>query len=124
MIEDKVVEESIVARHSFGFLIVFAIAAALFLVGAAMALYNSSGAAQLDLSRPGYAAVRSRAVSANTYDGFPSTGSIDQTSLKQFRSLYDEQIKQIQSVDAFGGNVLDDATLGIDAPSADPNALQ
>lgn len=116
MIEEAAAEESIIIRHRFGFLIVLAIAAAMFLVAAAMALYNSSGAAQLDLSRPGYAGVRSQAVSSNTYGGFPATGPIDQASLKQFRSLYDEQIKQVQAVDAFGGSILDDATLGIDAP--------
>lgn len=123
MIEETVVEQNIIARHRFIFLILFAIAAATFLVAVAMALYNSSGAAQLDLSRPGYAGVRSQAVSSNTFNGYSSTGPINQASLKQFRTMYDEQMRQVQGVDAFGGNLLDDATLGIDAPNS-TNASQ
>lgn len=119
MIEDEtLIEGNIIVRHRFIFLIIFAITMALFLVGVAMALYRSSGAAQLDLSRPGYASVRSKAVSSNTFDGFAGVGPINESSLKQFRSLYDDQMKQAQAVDAFGGSALDDAALGIDAPAA------
>lgn len=114
--EAVVVEPNIIVRHRFIFLIIFAITAAVLLVSVALALYNSSGAVQLDLSRPDYASVRSKAVSSNTYDGFPAIGPIDQATLKQFRTLYSEQMKQAQAVDAFGGSSLDDATLGIDAP--------
>jgi len=117
MIDDEaIVEQNIIMRHRFIFLIIFAITAAALLVSIAMALYDNSGAVQLDLSRPDYASVRSKAVSSNTYDGFPAIGPINQDALKQFRALYDEQMKQAQAVDAFGGNSLDDATLGIDAP--------
>lgn len=121
MPEEVVVGESLLARHRFIFLIIFSITAALLLVAVAMALYNSSGAAQLDLSRPGYAGVRDKAISSNTYDGFPSIGPIDDSSLKQFRTLYDSRIKDVQALDAFGGDSLSDTALGIDAPPAQPS---
>jgi len=102
-------------QYRFIGMIVIAIAAAMFLVGVAMALYNSSGAAQLDLSRPGYQSVRDQVVSGDSFDSFPASGPINRESLDQFRQLYDEQAKQATSVDAFGGEVMSDKALSIDA---------
>lgn len=118
--DGELIEVGLVARHRFMALVVCAIMAAITLVTIALSLYNSSGAAQLDLSRPGYAGVRSQAISSNTYDGFPSIGPLDESALNQFRQLYDARMKDVQAVDAFGGNSLDDVTLGIDAPPATP----
>lgn len=103
-------------QHRFIVMVVCAIAIAMFLVGVAMALYNTSGAAQLDLSRPGYQSVRDQVVSSDTFDSFPSSGPIDKATLEQFRQLYNEQAKQATSVDAFGGDVMSDKALSIDAP--------
>jgi len=111
-------ETGLVARHRFLVLVIIAMAAAFFLVSVALALYNSSGAAQLDLSRPGYAAVRSQTITDDKGDTFPGIGPINVTTLKEFRTLYDTRTKELRAIDAFGGTLLDDATLGIDAPSS------
>jgi hypothetical protein len=103
-------------QYRFLAMMIGAIAIAMFLVGVAMALYNTSGAAQLDLSRPGYQSVRDQVMSTDTFDSFPSSGPIDKATLEQFRQLYDEQAKQATSVDAFGGDVMSDKALSIDAP--------
>jgi hypothetical protein len=97
-------------RHRF-------IVLTLFLVGVALALYASSGAAQLDLSRPGYVSVRDKAVQVDDFEGFPTSGSIDKDTLKQFRSLYEKQSKEATNVDSFGGDVMSDKALSIDAPA-------
>jgi hypothetical protein len=97
-------------------MLIGAIAIAMFLVGVAMALYNSSGAAQLDLSRPGYQSVRDQVMSGDSFEGFPASGPIDKETLEQFRQLYSEQSKQATSVDAFGGDVMSSKALSIDAP--------
>ena len=94
-----------------------AILVALFLVSAALALYASSGAAQLDLSRPGYVSVRNQASKNDSFDGFSSTGSIDKKTLDQFRKLYDKQAEKATNVDSFGGNAMSNQTLGLDAPA-------
>jgi hypothetical protein len=103
-------------QYRFVAMMAVAIAISLFLVGVSLALYNSSGAAQLDLSRPGYQSVRDQVVSTDSFDSFPASGPIDRDVLDQFRKLYDEQSKQATGVDAFGGDVMTDKALSIDAP--------
>src|SRR3954451_25062218 len=87
-------------RHKFLVLVGITIVISLFLVGVALALYASSGAAQLDLSRPGYQSVRQQAVHSDTFDGFSPTGALDKGALDQFEKLYDERAGQAMSVDS------------------------
>lgn len=111
------------ARHRFLILIVGTIVISLFLVAVALALYASSGAAQLDLSRPGYTSVREQAVQTDKLDSFPASGPMNEDTIKQFRALYDKQAQEATNVDSFGGHVMSDQALSIDAPPAtgDPN---
>jgi len=104
-------------RHRFTVLIGSTIVVSLFLVGVALALYASSGTAQLDLSRPGYQSVRDQAVRSDDFNGFPSSGPIDDEAIKQFRSLYNDQADKATSFDSFGGDVMSDKSLSIDAPA-------
>jgi hypothetical protein len=108
---------SIWERHRFWVLVGCCVVVALFLAGVALALYASSGAAQLDLSRPGYQSVRQQAGGEDKLDAFPSTGELDSKSLEQFRKLYDERAKQATSVDSFGGSVMSDESLSIGPPA-------
>ncbi|HEU5121718.1 MAG TPA: hypothetical protein VFT59_02640 [Candidatus Saccharimonadales bacterium] len=107
-------------QNKFLWMVGGSVVAALFLVGVALALYASSGAAQLDLSRPGYQSVRQQAAQDDSFDGFPATGTLDDKAIEQFRKLYDERAKQATGVDSFGGDVLSDKSLSIDAPGATP----
>lgn len=103
-------------RHKFLVMVGVSIVIALFLVGVALALYASSGTAQLDLSRPGYKSVREQATRSDSFDGFPATGSLDTKAIEQFRKLYEERAGQATSVDSFGGTVMSNESLSIDAP--------
>lgn len=103
-------------QHSFLLMVAAAVLVALFLVGVALALYASSGAAQLDLSRPGYQSVRSQVGQNGSFDGFPASGELDPAAIEQFRKLYDERSSQAASVNSFGGNALSDDSLSIDPP--------
>jgi len=94
------------------------IAIALFLVFVSMALYVSSGAAQLDLSRPGYKNVQNKVDQSDTFESFSASGTVDKNVLDQFQKLYDKQTKQVDNSDAFSSSALDDQALGIDAPAA------
>jgi hypothetical protein len=102
------------SQHRFMLLITATILISLFLVAVALALYASSGAAQLDLSRPGYVSVRNQAVRSDSFDGYPATGTIDKAALDKFRTLYDKQAEQATNVDSFGGNVMSDQALSLD----------
>jgi hypothetical protein len=111
-------------RHKFMVLVGLTILVSLFLVGVALSLYNSSGAAQLDLSRPNYVSVREKVSKSNTFVGFPSVGPIDKAALDQFRELYKKQAEQATNVDSFGGDVMSDQALSIDDPALNPAPTQ
>ena len=105
-----------IKEHRFILMIVGTIIIALFLVVIAMALYASSGTAQVDLSRPGYSTVRSQAKDSNpTFAGFSGTGPIDKAALQEFETLYDTRSKQITGVKAFNSDPLSDVSLHIEA---------
>jgi len=79
-----------------------------------MIMYNSSGAAQLDLSRPGYVDVRSQVVvNEGDFQSYSSTGAINKDSINDFKSLYDKQAQKVKAADAFGGDPLSSDALGI-----------
>ena len=102
-------------QHRFMVLVGFTITLALLLVALSLWLYNISGAAQLDLSRPGYQSVRDQVNHDSDFTGYPSSGTIDKEALDEFRKLYDEQLKEATTVDSFGGTVMSDEALGIGA---------
>jgi hypothetical protein len=108
-----------VERHRFLAMIILIILVASALVGVAMALYASSGAAQLDLTRPGYVSVRDQAVRSNQFDGFSASGSIDETTLDAFKILYTEQANKATGIESFGGDVMSDKALSIDTAQAE-----
>lgn len=123
MTEEQIVAEaeklSIWQRHKFMMLVVGTILIALGLVIISMRLYVSSGAIQLDLSRPGYmeGLEDEDIATVRDFEDFPSSGEITKESLDEFRVLYDERLEEATVVDSFGGDVMSDEALGIDAPN-------
>ena len=103
------------AKHKLLLLIILVVGIAIALVFVSMSLYSSSGAAQLDLSRPGYRAVSNQVINDQADTAvYPASGPIDQKALNDFRTLYDKQSGKIKAVDAFGNDPLSDQSLGID----------
>lgn len=79
-------------------------------------MYNGSGAAQLDLSRPGYISVRSQATNnSDDFGIYSSTGAMSKDVIVEFKTLYDSQAQKIKIVDAFGGDPLSPDALGLNA---------
>lgn len=118
MSEERQDVPEIVKDYRFAIFIVLSVLIALMLVFVALGLYNSSGTSQLDLTRPGYEAIRQEAKDSNAYKGFSSSGSLNKKALDDFDSLYTEKLKEAQSVDAFANDVLSFESLQIDAASA------
>jgi hypothetical protein len=104
-------------QHKFLLLVGMTIVTSMILVGVAMGMYASSGAAQLDLSRPNYQNVREKANRDERLTAFPATGKMTKESLEQFRELYQPQSKRIVDFESFGGDPLSDQALGIDPPA-------
>lgn len=103
------------SRHKLFLLIVSSIVLALMLVLISMALYASSGAAQLDLSRPGYKAVQDKLGQQSTFESFPATGPVNDQILEQFIKLYDRQIRPVLGDSPFNPESLSDHALGLDS---------
>lgn len=101
------------SKHRFELMIVLAILISSVMVMISMSLYDNSGAAQLDLSRPGYKDVRAQVVIGDDFKTYPSTGSINWTTVTEFKSLFNQQAKKIELIDAFSGDPLSPDALGI-----------
>lgn len=114
-------QTSILSQHRFMLLVAITILISLFLVGVSLALYKSSGAAALDLSRPGYVSVRQQATQTDqtddSFNGFTASGPVTKAGLDQFRQLYNQEVQKVNSVDAFNDDAMSDQSLSIDDPS-------
>lgn len=107
-------------KHRFLVMVGASIVIALMLVAISMKLYESSGAAQLDLSRPGYEHVNEKVTPSEVFRGFSAVGEITEETIEEFRAMYSARAAQATDVDSFGGDVMTDAALGIDAPTGEP----
>ncbi len=103
-------------QHKFMLLVALTIAVSLVLVAISLRLYSGSGAMQLDLSRPGYETVRDQVRDTRDFVGFPSSGVLDEKALGEFRTMYNEKLKEATAVESFGGDVLSDRSLGLELP--------
>jgi hypothetical protein len=85
-----------------------------------LVLYNASGTAQLDLSRPDYKGVSELVEKEKpTYVEYPETGPIDESALNQFDELFKKQAENVRSVNPFSGDPLDPDALGLGIPTSE-----
>ncbi len=106
-------------RHRFFALIVGVILVSFLLVLIALGLYNSSGAAQVDLSRPGYQSIQKEASRGGVDDSFPSSGKLDSSAFNDFDKMYSEHAKRVVGVDSFDPKALDINSLQLlDSPES------
>ena len=98
-------------RHRLSLLLIITVLIALVMTTISVIMYNSSGAAQLDLSRPGYLSVSDQVVETDQIDTYSSTGPVNEESIKEFMKLYDEQAAKAKKVDAFNGDPLNPEVL-------------
>lgn len=102
------------SRRTLAYMIATSIVISLILVILSMWLYNMSGAAQLDLSRPGYQDVRAKAQQPGRFDGFDATGELNEESLKKFDALYKQQQEIVRkNTTGFNPFAIDDERLNI-----------
>lgn len=99
------------AQHRFLLLIIGTIVISIILVVISMVIYNVSGSAQLDLSRPGYQSVSNQVERGTTIKDFSATGPVTKNTLDEFLKQYDEQATKAKAVDAFNGDPLNPEAL-------------
>ncbi|MEO5949227.1 MAG: hypothetical protein ABIP74_02400, partial [Candidatus Saccharimonas sp.] len=114
MNETEKIEELVLTQweqHRFLVMIAAAILIACFLVSVALGLYNSSGASQVDLSRPEYANIRAQAAQDDNDKAFDSTGILDIKALQSFKDLYNARAAKVVGVDSFDAAALSEESL-------------
>jgi len=110
-------------RQELVIFIVSSVIAAFLLVVISMALYTSSGASLLDLSRPGYQSVQKQLDQTDSFEAFSSDGPVSKATLDKFLSLYQKQVKPVSGSTDFDSTPLSDQALGLDDPSSLGTAL-
>ena len=99
------------AEHRYLLLIFGTIVISIILTSVSLIIYNVSGAALLDLSRPGYQSVSSQVDRTSDIDSYSSSGPINQSTVDQFTKIYDAQATKVKAVDAFNGDPLNPEVL-------------
>lgn len=108
---ERIIE--IIQRHRIVYAVIAALLISFLLTIVSMALYVTSGASRLDLSRPGYERVRSEVQQNSDKDDFSSTGGINQGVAKDFQVRFNRHRDTLSKLDTFGTNALDDNELQI-----------
>ena len=104
-------QETFWGNHRLSLLLILTVIIAVFLTVFSMVIYSQSGAAQLDLSRPGYKSVSNQVQIDDTTSVFQASGPVDKSVIEEFTKMYDEQSRKANSVDAFNGDPLNPEVL-------------
>lgn len=104
-------------RHRLSLLLIITVAIAIVMTIVSVIIYNSTGAAQLDLSRPGYRSVSSQVEKTDEIDTYSSSGAVNKDTIEEFMKLYDAQAFKAKAVDAFNGDPLNPEVLEFGTPS-------
>lgn len=103
-------------RRELFIFMVGSIIIALVLVAISTALYTSSGASLLDLSRPGYKSVQGEVKQTDHFEAFSADGPVTKEALDKFQQSYQRQIQSVSNSSGFDGTALSDQSLNIDEP--------
>lgn len=104
-------------RHRLSLLLIITVIIAITMTSISVAIYNSSGAAQLDLSRPGYRSVSDKVQANDDINTYSASGAVNKDTIEEFIKLYDAQVSKAMKVDAFNGDPLNPEVLEFGTPS-------
>lgn len=101
-------------RHLFLLAISGAVVVGFIMTLISMSLYFSSGASQLDLSRPGYEDVRAEVRDNQPANDFSPTGPLNPEIMDEFQELFDEQREALNSLSDYDDRAFTDKSLRIE----------
>ena len=104
-------------RHRLSLLLIITVVIALVMTVISVVIYNSTGAAQLDLSRPGYRSVSDKVEKTDEIDTYSASGAVNKDTIQEFMKLYDAQATKAKAVDAFNGDPLNPEVLEFGTPA-------
>jgi hypothetical protein len=104
-------------EHRFMVLITATIIIATILVCVSLYIYNVSGSAQLDLSRPGYQSVSDKVNRTDPVTDYSAFGPVNKGTVNDFTTIFDQQATKAKAVDAFNGDPLNPDVLEFSNPT-------
>jgi len=104
-------------EHRFMLLIVGTLLISIVLVSISIFIYNVSGSAQLDLSRPGYQSVSGKVDDTDPITDYSPFGPVNKATVNEFTKIYDTQAAKAKAVDAFNGDPLNPEVLEFSDPA-------
>lgn len=105
----------IIQRHRLVYAIAGAICIGLLLTVISMSLYISSGASQLDLSRPGYERARTQVDESKDAERFEANGPMNPDVIEEFQVFYSKNRAKLNDTDKFDNAVIDDTQLRLNS---------
>ena len=99
------------AAHRFLLLVLGTIVISIALVCVSLVIYTTSGAIQLDLSRPGYQSVSGQVIREDPVDGYSASGPVTTETVNEFTTLFATEAEKAKAVDAFNGDPLNPEVL-------------
>jgi|GEM_PF-158856 len=106
-------------RHRLSLLLIITVLITIVMTSVSVALYYRSGAAQLDLSRPGYRSVSDKVEQSDKIDTYSGIGPVTTSTIQEFMKLYDAQASKAKAVDAFNGDPLNPEVLEFGTPTGE-----
>jgi hypothetical protein len=103
----------IVGRYQFAAMIVAAVLLTALMTTISIGVYVSSGAINIDLSRPGYEKIRAETSSEVSESQFLSSGPIDRAAVDDFNARLEALQTELSSMNNFSNDVISDEALGI-----------
>jgi hypothetical protein len=103
-----------ITNHQWPAFIIAALVVAMTLTSVSLWLYKVSGAANLDLSRPGYEKVREDVKDdGDSTKPFSPTGDLDAAAVSDFRSRYEGIKARLNQMNSYGDSAISDENLGL-----------
>lgn len=109
--------KSMVVDHQFAWAITLAVLIACLMTAVSLSLYVSTGAIQLDLSRPGYETARKEIIKPTNTPDFAAYGVIDVKTLDEYQERFDSQRTSLNKIGKFKDKSLEDDSLSLSVPA-------
>jgi hypothetical protein len=114
-----------IIKHQWPAFIIAVLVVATLLTSVSLWLYKVSGAAKLDLSRPGYEKIREDV--QDDGDGtkpFSPTGVLDDAAIADFRSRYENIKARLDHMNDYDDATMSDENLGLAAGQATTEPIE
>ena len=109
--KDKIFQK--LSRYQFAVMVTLAVLLAVVMTSVSILVYTSSGAINIDLSRPGYEKAREETSASEPTTQFQPSGPMDQNAINDFNNRLESLQTDINNMNDFSADVMSDEALDI-----------